>query len=163
MTKNKTYTAEYRRKILDSLKPPQNKTVPQIVREEGISRSTVHSWIHRAREQGDSFPTIPLSSGKASGAAKFKVVLETYTLNEMELSAYCREHGLYVSEVKDWIRQMEQSFDKQPETAELRAEKERSKKLEKELLRKEKALAEAAALLVLQKKAKAIWGDPEED
>jgi len=141
MTKNKTYTAEYRRKILDSLKPPQNKTVPQIVREEGISRSTVHSWIHRAREQGDSFPTIPLSSGKASGAAKFKVVLETYTLNEMELSAYCREHGLYVSEVKDWIRQMEQSFDKQPETAELRAEKERSKKLEKELLRKEKALA----------------------
>jgi transposase-like protein len=163
MTKNKTYTAEYRKKILDSLKPPQNKTVPQIVREEGISRSTVHSWIHRAREQGDAFPTIPLSSGKASGAAKFKVVLETYTLNEMELSAYCREHGLYVSEVKDWIRQMEQSFDKQPETAELRAEKERSKKLEKELLRKEKALAEAAALLVLQKKAKAIWGDPEED
>ena len=163
MTKNKTYTAEYRKKILDSLKPPQNKTVPQIVREEGISRSTVHSWIHRAREQGDAFPTIPLSSGKASGAAKFKVVLETYTLNEMELSAYCREHGLYVSEVKDWIRQMEQSFDKQPETAELRAEKERSKKLEKALLRKEKALAEAAALLVLQKKAKAIWGDPEED
>jgi len=42
------------------------------------------------------------------------------------------------------------------------SEKER-KKLEKELARKEKALAETAALLVLRKKADAIWGDPEDE
>ena len=42
------------------------------------------------------------------------------------------------------------------------SEKER-KKLEKELARKEKALAETAALLVLRKKANAIWGDPEDE
>ena len=45
----------------------------------------------------------------------------------------------------------------------LKEEIEKSKSLEKELKRKEKALAEAAALLVLRKKAQAIWGDPEED
>ena len=46
---------------------------------------------------------------------------------------------------------------------EIRSEKKRSKALEKELLRKERALAETAALLTLRKKAQAIWGDDEED
>jgi hypothetical protein len=45
---------------------------------------------------------------------------------------------------------------------ESRAEKKRSKELERELLRKERALAETAALLTLRKKAQAIWGDGEE-
>lgn len=46
---------------------------------------------------------------------------------------------------------------------ELRAERKEKEKLEEELARKEKALAEAAALLVLRKKADAIWGTDEED
>jgi hypothetical protein len=44
-----------------------------------------------------------------------------------------------------------------------KTDRKRIKQLEKELLRKEKALAEAAALIILRKKAQAIWGDPEED
>jgi DNA repair ATPase RecN len=91
------------------------------------------------------------------------MVMETYSMNETELSAYCREHGLYVSEIKDWAKRLEQSLDDKIDSAELTAEKNRSRQLEKELSRKEKALAEAAALLVLRKKAEAIWGDPEED
>jgi predicted NAD-dependent protein-ADP-ribosyltransferase YbiA (DUF1768 family) len=49
------------------------------------------------------------------------------------------------------------------ERRELQQERKKTRKLEKELKRKEKALAEAAALLVLQKKAQAIWGDGEDD
>ncbi len=45
----------------------------------------------------------------------------------------------------------------------LAAERKKSRKLEKELLRKERALAEAAALLTLSKKAQAIWGNGEDD
>ena len=44
-----------------------------------------------------------------------------------------------------------------------RAERKKTRRLEKELRRKDKALAEAAALLVLQKKAQAIWGDDGDD
>jgi hypothetical protein len=58
---------------------------------------------------------------------------------------------------------LEESLDGKVESAKLNAEKQRTRKLEKELKRKEKALAEAAALLVLRKKADAIWGDKEED
>jgi transposase len=45
----------------------------------------------------------------------------------------------------------------------LKEEQKRAKQLEKELQKKEKALAEAATLLLLRKKAQAIWGDDEEE
>lgn len=47
--------------------------------------------------------------------------------------------------------------------AQLNEDKKRIRQLERDLQRKEKALAEAAALLILRKKAQAIWGDKEED
>jgi transposase len=49
------------------------------------------------------------------------------------------------------------------ERRELQKDKRQVRKLEKELKRKDRALAEAAALLLLQKKAQAIWGDAEDD
>lgn len=164
MTSNKRYTKEYKEKILNSLMPPQNKTVSQIVKEEGINRNTVYGWIRKARNEGASIPnSSPSHQKKWRKEDKFKMVMETYSMNEAELSAYCRKHGLYVSEIKEWVKKLEESLDGKVESAKLNAEKQRTLKLEKELKRKEKALAEAAALLVLRKKADAIWGDKEED
>lgn len=164
MTVNKRYTKEYRKRILESLMPPQNKTVPQVAEEEGINRNTLYTWVKNAREQGANIPnSSPSHQRKWRKEDKFKMVMETYSMNEAELSAYCRERGLYVSEIKEWAKRLEESLDSKADLAELTAEKQRARKLEKELKRKEKALAEAAALLVLRKKADAIWGDPEED
>jgi transposase-like protein len=56
MTSNKRYTKEYKEKILNSLMPPQSKTVSQIVKEEGINRNTVYSWGRKARNEGASIP-----------------------------------------------------------------------------------------------------------
>jgi hypothetical protein len=94
-------------------------------------------------------------------------VYETFTLNEEELSQYCRKHGLYTTDIKRWRTILESAFNstkplKEIE-AELKLEKANNTKLQKELGYKEKALAETAALLVLRKKADAIWGDPKED
>ena len=96
------------------------------------------------------------------------IVVETASLNEAELAEYARKKGLYVEQIKAWKDAcMNANGGIAKEAARLNRElkdsqKER-KKLEKELLRKEKALAEAAALLVLSKKANAIWGDPEDE
>ena len=96
------------------------------------------------------------------------IVVETASLNEAELVEYARKKGLYVEQIKAWKDAcMNANGGLAKEAARLNRElkdsqKER-KKLEKELLRKEKALAEAAALLVLSKKANAIWGDPEDE
>src|SRR3546814_4545595 len=85
--------------------------------------------------------------------------------SDLERSAYCREHGLYPEQLEAWKQAFEamDAGSTSADKAQLTAERKKSRKLEKELLRKERALAEAAALLTLSKKAQAIWGDGEDD
>ena len=103
-----------------------------------------------------------------SSKDKFGVVLETAGLNEAELAEYCRRKGLFIEQVAAW-RAACQDANEDPvertrdQREQSKADRKRIKQLEKELVRKEKALAEAAALIILRKKAQAIWGDPEED
>jgi len=113
-------------------------------------------------------PADPSNPENWSGKNKLAVVIETAALNEQELSAYCREKGLYVEQVRRWREAaetgatMERPLSAQ-ERREWQSDRKKSRRLEKDLRRKDKALAEAAALLVLQKKAREIWGDNEDD
>ena len=103
-----------------------------------------------------------------SSADKFAVVLETARMNEAELAEYCRSKGLFVEQVADWREACQQANAAPSERSrELReqgkSDRKEIKQLKKDLQRKEKALAEAAALIILRKKAQAIWGEPEDD
>jgi transposase-like protein len=103
-----------------------------------------------------------------SSATKFAVVLETAALNAAELAEYCRKNGLFVEQVNAWREACEHANagageQARRERGQARDDKKRIKQLEKELRRKEKALAETAALLMLRKKADAIWGTEDED
>lgn len=89
-------------------------------------------------------------------------------MNELELAEYCRKKGLYREQIEAWksvcLQANSQAFDQEKQlNVQLKEEKQRAKALEKDLQKKEKALAEAAALLLLRKKAQAIWGDDEEE
>lgn len=113
-------------------------------------------------------PADPSNPENWSGENKLAVVIETAALNEEELAEYCRRKGLFVEQVVRWREAAVAGAEtlrplSAAERRELQHERKKSRKLEKELKRKEKALAEAAALLVLQKKAQAIWGDGEDD
>ena len=87
-------------------------------------------------------------------------------MNEAELSTYCRRKGLFPEQIKDW-KQLCLNANKPLQTranqAKLRRQAQENKQLKAELRRKDKALAETAALLVLKKKARQIWGDPEDE
>lgn len=159
------YTREFKETVLRRLEPPTNDTVTSLSEELGVTRGTIYAWI-RAKDNNN--PYNPKSTKRWTSEDKFHIVLETSTLTEEELAAYCRRKGLFVEDVKAWREQClranaTKSKDPQKLEQELKDEKEKTKTLEKELSRKEKALAETAALLVLRKKAQAIWGDPEED
>jgi transposase-like protein len=89
-------------------------------------------------------------------------------LSEAELAEYCRTKGLYPEQVKAWRAQAEQAMagglvSSKAHREALAVEQKRRKEVERELNRKEKALAETAALLTLRKKAAAIWGEAEEE
>lgn len=161
------YSKEYKESVLKRLGPPSNESVPKISEELGIAKSTIYKWLRATKQnQGDGANSKP--STKWSSEDKFHIVLETAALTEQELAAYCRRKGIYVDDVKSWKEQClnaNKTISKDPKKIddELKAEKNRTKALEQELKRKEKALAETAALLVLRKKAQAIWGEPEDE
>ncbi|MBE8574874.1 transposase [Vibrio sp. OPT18] len=89
-------------------------------------------------------------------------------MTEHELSAYCRANGIFVEQVKQWkiasiqAHQPKKNPSNKIDSSNL-ADKKQIKILEKELARKEKALAETAALLVLREKFNALWETSEED
>lgn len=149
--------------------PPLNRTVPELVEATGITDATLYAWRKQARAAGAVVPGEGKQADQWSSQDKFRVVLESASLNEAELAEYCRRKGLYVEQVKAWREACEQANSPaQPvkirrEREEEKAAKKRIKQLERELRRKDAALAETAALLVLRKKAEALWGKDEDE
>ncbi|EXJ14430.1 Mobile element protein [Imhoffiella purpurea] len=159
------YSPELKAKLIAKMLPPQSVPVRELARETQIPKDTLYSWRSRALKARQGAQE-HLSGGQAerSSREKFAIVLETATLDEAQLSAYCRRQGLYVHEILAWRTACEQADaagSAPVDRTKARADQQRLKALEQELARKEKALAEAAALLVLQKKVRHLLGDAE--
>lgn len=164
----KHYSQERRDAILKKMAPPHNSTVAELSRQEGIPSATLYNWRKQSRERGQVLPSRSSTPEHWSSEDKFRVVLETAPMSAAEFSAYCRKKGLYAEQVEAWraacIGANGRTAEQERETRQLqKTEQARVRQLEKELRRKEKALAETAALLTLSKKAEAIWGSNNED
>lgn len=162
------YSQEQKEAIVKRMMPPNNEAVAQIAKEEGITEVTLYKWRKEARAAGVATPGNGQTSDKWNSQDKFLVVMETFAMNELELAEYCRKKGLYREQIEAWrnvcLQANGQAFDQAKQlNGALKEEQRRAKQLEKELRKKEKALAEAAALLLLRKKAQAIWGDDEDE
>jgi transposase-like protein len=133
----------------------------------GIPPATLHTWKKQYHMENDTKETIETPAESWSPEEKFAVVLETATLSEVELNAYCREKGVYPGQIKAWREACVRGNE--PQDRHLRREanyqhhKRKIKALERELKRKDQALAETVALLVLRKKYDALWEGPEDD
>jgi transposase-like protein len=161
------YSLERKSAVLKRMLPPNNIAIRQLSQEEGISEATRHKWRAEARGKGQLLPDADAGPEGWSSRDKFAAVLETAALNEADLAEYCRKRGLYPAQIAAWRSACEQANDwDRASTARLgratKEEKKRVKDLERELARKDRALAETAALLVLRKKAAAIWGGDED-
>ena len=148
--------------------PPGNRTVLALAEETGISSVTLYAWRKQARAAGAVVPGNGKSPSGWSSEEKFRVVLESAALNEAEMGEYCRCKGLYVEQVRAWRAACEQANGTvqertRTERAQAKDARTRIRELEREGKRDKAALAEAAALLLLGKKAAAIWGKNEDD
>ena len=165
------YSEAVKADVRRRMSPPHRQSVAQISAELGIHVVTLYNWRKAWRMQGEVVPASEKDPDGWSATDKFTVVLETAGLNATELSAYCRERGLYPEQVERW-RQASQDANEKPvltlkeqkELERLRAQDQKEiKRLKQELRRKEKALAEAAALLIASKKIQAFWGEDGDD
>lgn len=157
------YSDERKVAVLDKLLPPHNLSIPDVASQEGISTATLYNWLKQARTEGRPVPGSRKSTPEDwPSQDKFAVVLETASLNAQELSEYCRSKGLYPEQIERWKAACVQGLGAPKVETETKETRKKILKLEKEILRKDKALAEAAALLVLQKKVQALWEENED-
>jgi len=160
-----TYTKDFKDKLIKLMLPPENRSVKELVDEYGIHEQTLYRWRKDAKSKGVVYQDNGTSRQKYSKEMQFQIIIETSSLNNNDLSEYCRRKGIYAEEIEAWKKAFvtgetdEQSKMKQ----ELKEKDAELKSTKKELDRKEKALAEAAALLVLRKKMRAIWDSDEEN
>lgn len=162
------YSPERKEAVLQKMMPPHNVPIPQLSEDTGISEATLYNWRKQARKEGKPVPADGKNPEHWSSEDKFSIVLETAHLSEAELAEYCRSKGLYKEQISTWRQVCIQANASAAEQTKRTREKAKQDKktirnLERELNRKDKALAETAALLVLRKKANAIWGDGGEE
>jgi hypothetical protein len=164
--------------MVEKMAGPNGRSAHMLSQEVGVAQPTLSRWL---REAGAS--RVPPVSKKKSKrrrssneagvnrrpqdwkpAEKLQVVLEAAALTDAELGEFLRRKGLHEAQLEEWRRLATEALgNSQRQSRKPSAEEARIRELEKELRRKDKALAEAAALLVLQKKARAIWGDGGDD
>jgi transposase-like protein len=142
----------------------------------GVSRSALQRWISQSNKlqlEAISFnPLIPTMTSKEKSPQnwtleeKLKLVIESDGLNEQATSELCRTQGIFPHHINQWkhhfITGTALSTDTKKQTS-VKLLRNEIKELNKDLNRKNKALAETAALLVLQKKVNTIWGNNNED
>ena len=161
----KHYSPERKAAILIKLLPPHNLSIERVAQQEGVSPATLYSWRNQVKLEGKPVPGAHKNPDQWSAEGRFAALVETATLSETEISAYCREKGLYPAQLAQWKAAFlgHSPVMSPTEKAELKSTRIEIKKLQRELNRKEKALAEAAALLVLRKKLDTFYGVSDEE
>ncbi len=159
------YSEERRAAVVAKLLPPQSLSPQEVAEQEGLSLATVYKWRAEARAKGQCLPAANAQGAEQwSSKDRFAAVLETAAMNAEQSAEYCRRRGLYPEQLVAWRHDCEQAGSlsqqaRQREAEEIKTQRTRIRALERELQRKDAALAETAALLVLAKKTQAIWGD----
>ena len=166
MRKCSQYSPKFKEKLLAKVFSPNAPSNVELARRAGVPYPTLYQWISMSRKKKVKSSDIPMRPKDKTAEDKLKAVFDTLQMTEEEQGAYCRKHGLYTHHLEEWKKQILaglQPIDSKENKAEYRQMTAENKELRKELNRKEKALAEASALLILKKKANLIWGDGEDD
>lgn len=167
------YSETFRTKLVQKMLLPNARPVSVLAREAGVPEGTLFRWKKETTLGGmsadhpdDKTPSPTNPPQQWSSEEKLAVVLEAAAVPEAELGAFLRRKGLHAAQLAEWRKQMLSGLDGRGSKADRKAasvEARRVRDLERELRRKDKALAEAAALLILKKKAQAIWGDEDDN
>jgi transposase len=173
------YSDMFKRKMVQKLSGPDAPSASALSREVDVPQATLSKWLRKAGV-GPSFvfpfnPNDPLQKRHPvtnkrpidwSPEEKLQAVLEAASLSDDQLGAFLRSKGLHETHLQQWRLQMLHGLGKQPNINKHKAsaaDTKQIRELEKELRRKDKALAETAALIVLKKKVQQIWGDEDEN
>lgn len=162
MGTSKKFSQEFKQAIVKKLLSRGELTVEQFCEQNGLALSTVTRW--QSECANVSKMNYKKNKSKLSSENILKIISETYSLNDEDLGLYLRKHGLHTTQITEWRSSFLSSVN-QPKVFlnKKDARDLRINDLEKNLRKKDAALAEVSALLILQKKANLLWPDPTTD
>ena len=177
---HRMYSEKFRARMVEKMAGPNPMTGVQLAADTGVPQPTLSRWLREAttlrrrmtKQEDDEDQMLEAAEqtnqAERTVEEKFSLVLEAASVPESELGEWLRRKGIHAAELEQWRtdamsglsgkagQREEQRKDKAADARHIR-------QLERELARKDKALAEAAALLVLKKKVQEIWGDEDDD
>lgn len=162
MDQRQKHSKEFRDSLVKKILSRGNRSVREVCEDAGVSHRTAANWIYSRGSASDM--KIKKDSKKWSPEQKLKALIETASLSESEMGVYLRKEGLFSKQLEEWKAEFLSSMNSSAKPRLAKDDRDQKiKSLEREILRKDKALAEASALLILQKKVNLIWGNKDED
>ena len=153
------YSAEFIEQALVKVHSRGSRSIRSVADELGVKFDTVKRWLKVHTKVGSDVVKRERRPQEWRREEQLEALLQTHGLNEEELSAWCRERGLFAHHLQEWREAFCTSEPAPTKAQSVQSLSNENAKLKKELKRNEKALAEVAALLVLQKKFQALWAD----
>jgi len=150
------YSIAFKQKMVERLTGKSALSALQLSRETGVRQQNLSRWLLEAR----SLPLVATDKNIVhtwTVEQKAQVLSEASRLSGEQLTAYLQREGVKLADFERWRVALEE------EGQESSSAIKRIRKLERELARKEKALAEAAALLVLKKTVESLASDEDDD
>lgn len=153
------FSEDFKDSVVEKIMSRGSQTITEVCRELGVSKSAVRCWI----SERDRVPGMKNSkgSGQWTAEAKLDAIIKSCSLSEAEMGVFLRQEGLHSHQISEWRAEVLTALacSRKPGRD---GSGPRIRELEKDLNRKDKALAEASALLILQKKVNLIWGTQSE-
>jgi transposase-like protein len=159
------YSAAFRTRMVSKLTGPHAVSARTLATETGLAQATLSRWLKEASRLPRRMPdddSKPKAAQHWTPDEKLKVVVEASGLSDGELGVFLRSKGVHAAMLDEWRRQALGGLRGTDAASKQQHESKEVRDLKRELARKDKALAETAALLVLKKKVLAIWGDEDD-
>ena len=169
------YSQMFKHKMIQKMTGPDAISATALSKQVDVPQSTLSKWLRKAGihssyaypnpQKGNMIMAAKTPNGW-SAEEKLEAVLEAAAIPDEQLGAFLRTKGIHETHLEQWRMQMLGGLGKHRmngKSPRRNADVKRIRSLEKELRRKDKALAETAALLVLKKKVQQIWGDEDEN
>ena len=165
-----SYSNGFKARMVKRLVGPERVSASALSKEVGVSQPTLSRW----RQEARTLPAMSDSKGKPEKKAKsprqwsttekLRAIVQAGELSGEQLGEFLRSNGLHQAQLDEWRSAAQQvlggTVKKKPKAS---SDAKRIKALEKELLRKDRALAEVTALLALKKRMQELWGDEGDD
>jgi transposase len=156
--------------MVSRLVGPHAISATALADETGLAQATLSRWLKEASKLRRTMPSdddkpVKKQPQEWTPEEKLQIVLEASALSEGELGVFLRSKGIHEAVLQEWKDQALAGLRGTEVASKLQTQREsrEMRELKRELKRKDKALAETAALIVLKKKVQEIWGAEDDD